>query len=455
VKRAVVLLCRMLFNRPLIVVLLLLLYGVVVLLVTIIDSPKKAIGVLLMSAFATAGLTALLSERISRYSSQASVLALPNHARVMRDVQSLFLAVFVGLPIALSTILGINVLITIATLSTATAIGIIVASSGGIWLFLVIILSKVLPLGEWALLPPAQALAVVASSYLIWRWFGVSLRAEQMSLMSFRRADARHEQVSIARQCAGTEGSEHAGDWALAKMEAVTSHLKSDRIADALSLGFGYSTRLSWRGVWIGARIGFALQAVWLQFHGSHPRFIAYALVTAFCCLSLLGKLQGLIQRFLHTTAEQAVLALMPRWPDPPRIKRAIVATTLRVQRGGFLVWGISSLAEAAFGWLGADELLGGSVAILATSLALSGVIWAQLARRRIREWQFTSICIVLIVWIGAASIFFGISIGQRYWIGGLAAMLLPPALALVSYAIAPLRFPLQVDVSALKAVMW
>jgi hypothetical protein len=114
-------------------------------------------------------------------------------------------------------------------------------------------------------------------------------------------------------------------------------------------------------------------------------------------------------------------------------------------------VWIASSAVAALAGWIGSMELFCGGVAILGTSLAFSGAAWAVLSYRRIREWQFSTIALVLIVCAGAATVVFGTPVATRSGMVGVAMMLIPPALALAAYCLAPLRFPLNVDVRVLK----
>ena len=154
----------------------------------------------------------------------------------------------------------------------------------------------------------------------------------------------------------------------------------------------------------------------------------------------------------MRTTTEQALLQLAPRWPEARRIKRAVIETTILVQRGSIVVWIASSAAATRLGWIGSVQLSWGGVAVLGTSLAFSGAAWAVLAHRRIREWHLTTIAIVLTVCAGATVLLFGASIATRSGMVGVAMMFVPPSLALAAYFLMPLRFPLDVDVRALRA---
>jgi hypothetical protein len=455
VTRALVLLWRILFYRPLIVVVLLLFYSVAALLLVTVESHKKGLALALIAAFAAAGLSAILTERISRYSLQASMIGLPDHARVMRRVQGCSLVLFVAAPTALACVFGANPLAALAALAVATAVGVALAAYGGLWIVLVLLLGKVLPLEAWAELAPVQALATGVSGYLIWRWFELPQKMERGGILARAQlADATHERIERTGE---SEDSATAGEHGAVPpdnrlVNAVTADLDSGRhLSAVLAIGFGYSVGITWRAVLYGAGISIAVLAAWSVLHGSKPTVLAYGIVTAVCCFGVVGRLQGLLQQWMRTSTEQALLQLAPRWPESRRIKRAVVASTILVQRGSITVWIASSAAAALLGWIGSVELLWGVVAVLGASLAFSGAAWAVLAHRRIREWHLTTIAIVLTVCAGAVTVLFGASIAIGSWMVGVAMMLVPPALALAAYFLMPLRFPLEVDARVLK----
>ena len=454
--KALVLLWRVLFYRPFVVVMLLLVYSVAALLLVTIDSPKKGLAVAMMGAFAATGLSALLTERISRYSHQASAIGLPDHARGMRRVQGCFLVLFVAAPAALACMFGATPLAALAALATATAAGVALAAYGAVWLVAVPLLGKVLPLGVWAELPPVQALATGVSGYLIWRWFDLPRRMERAATLdTIQLADATHEQPKLTSRSEDSSiDDEHSVPPPNGQLiGAVAADLDSGRrLVAVLAVGFGYSVRITRRALLCGAGIAIAALAAWSVLHGSQPAALVYVFVTAACCFGIVGRLQGLLQRWMRTPTEQALLQLAPRWPEARRIKRAVIETTILVQRGSIAVWIASSAAAALLGWIGNVELLSGGVAVLGTSLAFSGAAWAVLAHRRIREWHLTTIAIVLTVCAGAATAVFGGSVTTRSWTVSVAMMFIPPALALAAYFLMPLRFPLDVDARALKA---
>ncbi len=454
---ALLVLWRLLFYRPLILVALLLIYLVAALLLFTVDSPQSGIAVAALAAFGCGGLSALLTDRISRHSLQASSIGLPNHSRMMRRVQACFLVLFAAIPAALASVRGAEPLAAFAALATATAVGILIAAyrAAG-WLLLVPVLSKVLPLSSWAALPPVQGLCTVVGAYVIWRWFDLPVKVERAaSVAESRLADAGHErsdplrrpQESVANEEPASSPSEEV------PLDILSTDFAPDQqLLVVLAVGLGYSVKVRWRGVLYGAGIAMALLAASRASHGSSLTVLAYLIVTGLCCFALVGQLQIFLRRWTQTATEQALLHLTPRWPEPRSIKRAVLASTVVIQRGSVAVWAACSAVAAILGWIDRTALLAGFIAILGTSFAFSGALWAVLAHRRIREWHLSTIASVLIVGAGAATILFSAPALSHSLAAGAGLMIAPPALALAWYALAPLRVPLNVDPQALNA---
>jgi hypothetical protein len=454
--RALLVLWRLLFYRPLILVMLLLVYAAAALLLFAMDSSRGGLAIAGLAAFAAAALAALLTDRMTMHSLQASAIGLPDHSRVMRRVQACFLVLFAAIPAAVACALGARPLPAIAALAAAAAAGIVIRTyrAGG-WLLLVPVLGRVLPLADWAALPAVQALAAVVGAYVIWRWFDLPARMERAAaLAGSRLADARHERsdrFSEPKESAPDKESASSPSDESPPGPSSTDIEAGRRLARVLALALGYSVRIEWRGVLYGAGIAIAVLAASQALHTPKPAVLPYLIVTASCCLALLGRLQIVLQRWMQTATEQALLGLTPRWPEARSIKRAVLASTLLIQRGSIAVWAASSAVAVLLGWIDSKVLIAGLLGILGTSLAFSGSFWAALARRRIREWHFSTIASVLVVGAGALTIFFGSPALGPLAIGA-GLMTAPPALALAWYAFAPLRIPLNVDPRALKA---
>ena len=208
-----------------------------------------------------------------------------------------------------------------------------------------------------------------------------------------------------------------------------------------------------WRGVGRGIAVALAVLFTWHLLYGGKSAAMGYWFVTGVCCMGLMGRVQGVLNRWMRTSAEQCLLQLTPRWPDARAIKRAVILTTFFVQRGSIAVWAASTAVAVFLGWIGRSELITGGVAVIAVSLAASGAGWAVLAHRRIREWHISTVILVLTVVAGAAMTVFGAPLSDVHWAEGLALMIVPPVLAFAWYWIAPLRLPLDVDPRALKAL--
>ena len=368
---------RLLFYRPLILVVLVLVYAVAALLLATVDSSKSGIVVAVMATFAAAGLSAVLTERIKRYSLQAGVLGLPDHTRMMQRVQGWFLVIFVGFPAAVAALLGAQPLMAIAALSVASGVGILLAAYGGVWIILVLVLGRVLPLAKWASEPIIQALAAAGSVYLIWRWFDLPAKGERAGAVALARlADARHEKPGRVMRKRGSLSQGKPADAmasALPNSRVARDPGAKKRVADLLALGLGYSIGTNWRGVLYGTGIAVAALAGWQLLHRSAPNPVGYTCLTAVCCFGIVGNLQRVLRRWMWTTAEQAVLWLTPGWPRSALVKRALIFSTLSVQRGSILVWASASGVAVVLGWIDAHAFCVSALAILATSLAFTG----------------------------------------------------------------------------------
>lgn len=318
---ALLLLWRILFYRPLILVLLLLVYSVAALLLLTVDSPKAGLTTAIMAAFATLGLSAVLAERVSRYSLHASVLGLPDHARVMRRAQGYFLALFVAAPALVASALGANLLGALAALTTAAAAGLTLARYGAVWFILLAFLGKVVPLAAWAELPVGQTLATSLAGYVLWRWLELPHQQAQTRMLAAPLADAAHEQRERSDELSTVGKIDAQSAFDDPAIDAVAVDLDSGRrLSAVLALGFGYSVVVVRRALLYGIGTVCAVLAAWRLLHGSRPPVLAYAIVTALCCFALVGRLQTFLQRWMQTSTEQALLQLAPRWPEARQI---------------------------------------------------------------------------------------------------------------------------------------
>ena len=216
------------------------------------------------------------------------------------------------------------------------------------------VLSKVLPLSSWAALPPVQGLCTVVGAYVIWRWFDLPVKVERAaSVAESRLADAGHErsdplrrpQESVANEEPASSPSEEL------PLDTLSTDFAPDQqLLVVLAVGLGYSVKVRWRGVLYGAGVAMALLAASRASHGSSLTVLAYLIVTGLCCFALVGQLQIFLQRWTQTATQQALLHLTPRWPEPRSIKRAVLASTVVIQRGSVAVWAACSAVAAILG---------------------------------------------------------------------------------------------------------
>jgi hypothetical protein len=450
VKRALLILLRMLFHRPLIFVMLLLVYSLGLLLVHISDAPNRGLGLLVLCAFAAGGLAAVLSERIGRFSVMAGAIGLPDHTRVMRQVQRLFLLVFVAIPLITTISLGTPWLPGAATMVAATGLGALLGGSSAFWVILLPLAGRVPAIQTAITLPAVQVLIVLGGAWVVWRWFWLPERAAQAGgFMPAMLADAVHERVMEVEGASAPPGMGQP----LRPATAVHAALESGRqLSQVLAGALGYSVHLAWRAVWIGIGLAVTVLGAWHFFHGRQPRGLAYAFVTGLCCLTIATRAQTVLRRWTSTSGEQSALCLAPGWPSPTRIKRAMLETLFSVQRGSVVVWAVSAslmmlLEDESGAWQ-----LAGALAIFGTSLTVTGVTCAVLARRQIRAWHLSTLILFLVTVAGGLLALFGDSI--RAVACGLAMMVAPNLFAVVSYLRAPLRVPVDVDPQVLQRVL-
>ncbi len=450
------LLWRLLFYRPFNLILPILVYAVMGLAFVGGDPAKRGVAVTVMAAFVAGGLVIVLTERIIRFSLQAGAIGLPGHARMMRRVQACFLVIFVGAPAVLAVLNGASPLDSLAVLTGATAAGTLLAEYGVGWILLAPLLGWMMPQSWWGRAPEILDLALVGCVFLVARWFELPWKSERAgAFVDARLADARHERRG--RAVGRAPDPEPRKDAAVVlngispSPSGVGDREANRQITALLALGLGYSVRTNWRGVIHGAGITVVALAAWQLLHPQTHNPLAYTWVTAMFVFRVAGRLQLVLRRWMQTTTEQALLWLTPGRPPSRLIKRALIVSTLTVQRGTIVTWAVASLVGAAFGWVDRQELGAGFLVMLAVFLAFTPVVWAVLAQRRVRTLNLPAILSVLMVGAGTVVVFWDPHAVGSVLIGAL-LMVAPSALALAWYTLAPLRFPLSVDPGALKA---
>jgi hypothetical protein len=449
----------LLLRRPIISILLAAVYLATALLVAVAEPGKRGALVVLMSAFVAGCLTAVLSERIRRHSLAAGSLGIPGHARLMQQTQALFLVLFVAAPGLLACALGTSPLTTGAVLLVGTAVGIALSVYGFWWLMLVPALGRFDTRTDWLSLPITQAAGVAASGWLIWHWFELPERSERIGQAGpVRLADSRHERArrKSGPMARGEPVPDPFDSSAIGGLiPAAAADVEPERaLPAALAMGLGYSLRTDWRLTAYGAGAGVAALAGWHVLRGGQSDVTSYVTVSAVCCVCLVARLQSILQRWMRTSAEQAILRIAPLWPDPSRVKRAILQSTFVVQRGPLAGWAAITLVGWTLDLVPDAYVFRAALALAGTSLAFSGSMWATLARRQVREWHAATVAIVVLVASGALVAALGSRSFGLHMALGLSLMVAAPAAALVWYLLAPARVPLSVDPRALPSLL-
>jgi hypothetical protein len=455
--RTVRLLWRVLFYRPLILVLLILVYAVGTLLAFMVGLDKSGPVSAMTAALAAGGLAAVMTRRLTRFSRDAGMIGLPEHARLLRRAQIAFLVIFAATPAIVSMFLGASLLGAVAVISAATGFGILVAMYPSIWILLIFFGNEqIVPLSKWARYPIVQALAVAASALLLWWWFDLPAKAETVGGgADARYSDARHERRNRSARVQDLIRQEGpSGEVTAVPLQRVNEeNLPVARdISKILALGLGYSIKPNWRNVLYGIGAAVAALAIWKLLHRQTSNPLAYTCVTAVSCFSVMGALQRILRRWKSTEHEQSLLRLTPMWPQSRRIKQAYIETTLIVQCGTMVAWASASVLGLALGLIDGRNIYLGFVAMLATSSAFTASAWTLLAQRRIYEINLPTIIFVVMVGVGTAMVLsspHGVNDGSLLGIFLIAA---PPAAALTWYSLSPLRFPVNVDPRALSS---
>lgn len=447
----------LLLRRPVISILLGMVYLTTVLLIVVAAPGKRGALVALMSAFVAGGLSAVLSERIRRHCLAAGSLGIPGHSQLMHRTQGLFLILFVAAPGVVACALGLSPLTTAVTLLLGPAVGIALSVYGLWWIMLVPALGRFDTHTEWVSLPITQAAGAAASLWFIWRWFELPGRSERIGQEGpVRLGDSRHERA--IRHSGPVQGSNiavdlfdpHAHDAAL---PPIDPNIEAERtLPAAFATGLGYSVRTNWRFTAYGTAAGMTALIGWHVLRGGQAEITSYVMICMVCGVSLVARLQSILQRWMRTSTEQAILRIAPLWPDPAQVKRAMLGSTLLVQRGALAAWAAITLCGWALDLVSNTWVFRAALALAGTSLAFSGSLWATLARRQVREWHASTVAIGITVGSGALIAAFGAPLLSLHVALGLALMLAAPAAALAWYLLAPARIPISVDPRALSS---
>ena len=146
----------------------------------------------------------------------------------MHLVQSWFLALFVVVPTVAASGFGASPLTAGAALTAAAALGIFLATYGAFWLVALPLLGKVVPLGDWLMLAPVQAVITGLSAWLLWRWFELPVQRERIgALQPILLADALHERIQPPAVRTASNPAEAESELAPAIAESVTSAVGS------------------------------------------------------------------------------------------------------------------------------------------------------------------------------------------------------------------------------------
>jgi hypothetical protein len=412
--------------------------------------PKRGLLIAVMAAIPAAGLCAIATERLVRYSASSGALGIPRHAETLRAGQIAIFLLLVLLPWIVAVRHDAPWLSAAALLLGGAAAGTLLVGRG---LLVALLIPTVWfmnatfgPPENWLAWPVVQYAVVVSSLVAFWRWARLPVHVE----IAARRAhvvysDAAREQ-SEAEAAAGNVDpakvveAEHRQDAYFA--EAVRGVADGSLRPAALGVGLGFWSGTAWRAVVISAVLGLlAVTAARGHFFLRQPHTI-YMILCLLAAFFALSRVSTVVQWWKRTSAEQGLLLLTPYWPSRERLKGVFLVTIIRVQVGAVVGWASISAVLLGLGWIDLNEVAYGALYVLATSLVACSYLWVALGSREVKEWQFSAIGTALFSVTGVILFQFGASLGTRYRAAGALAFLVPPMISFAIFRLRPLQFP-------------
>ena len=452
VRRLSRLLLELLIRRPVVAFVLALFYVFAGLTTGVTGTgPMRGLFIAIMCAIPAAGLAAIATERLVRYSASAGVLGVPRHTETLRTGQITLFVLLVVLPWLVALGHDAPWLAAAALLIGGAALGTLLGGRGPLIVLLIptvwILNAAFGPPEHWLAWPAVQCLVVAGSLAALWRWLQLPSRVEfaaSRAQVSF--SDAVHEEsdaeMAVAANLSPAQiaRAENRQD---AYVAQAVRGVADGRLSPAgLALGLGFSSGTAWRAVAICAGLGLlvvtaAREHVLLR--QPHTLYVILSLLASFLAL---GRVSTVAQWWKRTSAEQGLLLLTPRWPSRKSLKSVFLMTLIRVQVGSVVGWIAISAVLLALGWIDLSEVAYGALYLLVASLVACSYLWTALGSREVKEWQLSAIATALFAVTGVVLFQFGSSLGMLYRAAGAAAFLVPSLISFAIFRLRPLQFP-------------
>jgi hypothetical protein len=436
----------LLLARPLMVVLLGLFYVVGAFLLLTIDDEKKAVGFVALLVLPTGGFFAMATERLMQYAAAGGSLGIPGNTAALRSGQIDLLLLLVAVPAALSALQSRDPAVAIL-LCVPAAVGVLIALYPR-WVFVGWITIAVggrffrssgYPLPGFGA-PLIRIVLVAGSAWILYRWLSLGVRVESAARdAAGPLADAKHERPAEPAQLAAYR---EATDAAVA---SVLGGIGDANISSrAFSAGLAIDLRPKWPIILKGVVIGWVILAIVHSLPRHGMEWPLYVGLTGFAGVNLFSRLGALHQAWQARGGEEALLLLMPRWPEDRRVKLLFVEVMLQSQIGTWLVWSSWILLAFSLGWVDETYLTVSVIALLAASCGAISSFLFSLSSRRSREISALTMLTLLTCAAGVPIHVWGSAFLSRPRAVGLCLILGPLAAAAARFAIRPLQFPVQ-----------
>ena len=443
----------LLLARPLVVVMLGLFYPVGWLIALTSDAPKKGVVILVMAAIPACGFFALATERLIQFSAAGSSLGIPGHVPALRHGQIDVMCLVIGVPAIIALLEGAP-FNSSALLCVPAAAGVFLTLYAR-WIFpiwiILFVSSRVAESYHFAAdftSPVIQVALLVASvPTLIW-WLGLASRVQARTRPLLRLADRRHERTVEARGEALAVDSDRLTRYEESLDRALTSIVAgvndTGPSSDAFSLGLGFDLRPRWTRIVKVVAVGLLLIVILQDTQRRNLESGLYLTMTAFAGLNLLSRLQIVLAHWKIRDAEESLLYLTPRWPEPGRVKALFVEIMLQSQVGTWLIWAALSLVVFWLGWI-RDEYRADCIFVMfAASGAACSSFLAALSRRGVREFSWVTVLILLCCASGVAVFVWGPLLAQHAQVLGVGLVGAPLIVSSICFWYRPLQLPVQ-----------
>lgn len=454
-KRVLRVLHALVAGRTVILIVLGLFYVLSVFLVVFVKPAGKGAVVGLLSIIPTAGFFAIATERAIQYAHAGALLGISDHATAVRQGQIGVATLFLLTPVVVGACLG-GPLPWLLLLCVPAALGTLIAQYPR-WALLawvaIAIGARTVPTMniEWTSQVGAavRVALIVGALAILARWLGLAQRIDRRAGFAFAGLADRQLERS-----AETVAGRRTVDSVKLQRTLWTHADLVDSIADdavtgvitrsVLSATLAIDVRPRWRPTVRIAVIGWTALVISRLFLNSESVRSAFIVITAIAAMQLFGVVTMVHAAWKSRGPEECLIVLTPRWPEPRAVKRLFAMLLLTSQGVAWLTWIAIVIPAAAAGWIAWKLVAFAALCLFAASGAACGAMGLALSQRRTKDVSLGTIGLFLSAVVGAALFGWSPAGLSRAGTAGLAMILAPPVVGIVSLWWRPLQFPVQ-----------